>query len=230
MKLHRMLVVDDESGQRRLFRRLFERHGLEVESAASGAEALEILEGNAPFPHVILCDIAMPGMDGVAFLRFLRSNPATASIPTILMSGLTLPPGLMAIAVEALGIGPLHIKGDPIAGLLTRVRAKLKSPARARGVVIDPLKRTIWIDDRKLPRLPARRFQLLCALLRKPHMVSRDELLDQVWDENDNINNVDVTVLRLRQDLRDFPLLRIEPAPAGYRLVIDDRPGLSRPN
>lgn len=224
MGIQRVLVVDDESEQRRVYRRLLETHGLEVRSASSAAEALEITADGERCPHLILSDIAMPGMDGVSLLKILRSNPDTAEIPAILMTGLELPPGLMAAAAEALGVGPVHLKGGAFADLLARIQEQLRTPPRAKGVVVDPVQRTIWIDGRRLPALPARRFQLLCALLRQPRELSREELLDAVWDAKDNINVVDVTVLRLRRDLRDFPLLRIETVPAGYRLVIGGFP------
>lgn len=222
---HRVLVVDDESTQRQLFRRLFEAHGLEVCGAASAYEALELSRAAAARPDMILCDISMPGLDGVAFLKALRAAPATASIPAILMTGLALPRGMLDVAAETLGVGPVFIKGGEFSSLVSRVMRLLRAPSpRGRGVVIDSLKRAVWIDDVRLPELPARRFQLLCALLREPRAISREELLDRVWDGSDNLNIVDVTILRLRQDLKDLSFLRIETVPAGYRLVVGDRP------
>lgn len=216
---HRVLVVDDEGPQRRLFRRLLEAHGLEAASAASAVEALELIRrGSAP-PHLILCDIAMPVIDGVAFVRALRSAPETAGIPAILMTGLSLPTGLMEAAAEAIGAGPVHLKGGPFPALLARIRARLQGPP-ARGVVVDPIQRSISIDGHRLPDLPARRFQLLCALLRRPRALSREELLEQVWHGKENVNIVDVTIMRLRQDLKSLPFVRIETVPAGYRLVL----------
>lgn len=216
---HRVLVVDDESQQRRLFQRQFEAHGLEVASAASAAEALAMTREAAAPPNMILCDIAMPGIDGVTFVKALRAVPETATIPAILMTGLSLPTGLMEAAAEALGVGDIHLKGGPFPALLARIRTRLKEPP-AKGVVIDPIQRAITIDGRRLPELPARRFQLLCALLRHPRAASREELLERVWDGKENVNIVDVTVMRLRQDLKSLPFLRIETVPAGYRLVL----------
>lgn len=216
---NRVLVVDDESLQRRQFRRLLEAHGIEAVGAASAAEALAMARGAAAPPQLILCDISMPGIDGVSFVKALRAAPETAHIPAILMTGLALPSGLMEAAAEALGLGPIHLKGGPFSALLARIRARL-TERPATGVVVDPIQRSITIDGRRLPELPARRFQLLCALLRRPREASREELLEQVWDGKENLNVVDVTVMRLRQDLKLLPFLRIETAPAGYRLVI----------
>jgi DNA-binding response OmpR family regulator len=223
MGSHVVLVVDDDSAQRRFFRRLFESGGLTVQSAASGAEALEMTAGSDRLPGLILSDIAMPEMDGVSLLRRLRENSATAAIPAILMTALPLPIGLMEAAVESLRIGPMHIKGSPNDVLLERVLANLNKGPRAGGVVIDALKRTIWIDDYQLPELPARRFQLLCALLNHPLGMSREALLNQVWDGKDDINIVGVTVLRLRGDLKSVAFLSIETVGDGYLLRIGPR-------
>jgi len=216
---HRVLVIDDESHQRRLFRRQLEAHGLEALGAASAAEALEMTRQGSASPHLILCDIAMPGIDGVSLVKALRAAAETAEIPAILMTGLSLPSGLMLAASDALGIGPVHLKGGPFPPLLARIRALL-AERRAKDVVVDPIQRTISIDGRRLPELPARRFQLLCALLRRTRAVSREELLEQVWNGKENLNIVDVTVMRLRQDLKFLPFIRIETVPAGYRLVL----------
>lgn len=217
----RVLVVDDENEQRRVFRRLLESRDLAVSCAGSAAEALDMLAGTAPLPHLILSDIAMPGMDGVAFVKRLRARAETAAIPAILMSGLPLPAGLLAAAAEALAIGPIHLKGAPFEGLLAQIDAKLEPAKDARRVVIDPLKRAVWIGGDRLPPLPPRRYQLLCALLGEERAMTREELLAQAWDGNDNPNVVDVTILRLRLDLKALPFLRIETTPAGYRLTID---------
>jgi DNA-binding response OmpR family regulator len=170
-------------------------------------------------PDLILSDISMPGLDGAALIKALRAAPETARIPAILMSGLALPRGLLEAASASLGVGPVFIKGGDLQGLVARVAGLLR-PRDERQVVIDPLKRTVRIGGVHLPELPARRFQLLCALLRERRDMSREELLAAAWDGTDNLNVVDVTVLRLRQDLKDLPFLRIETVPAGYRLLI----------
>lgn len=221
MPPYRVLVVDDEVEQQRLFRRLFEMHGLETRVAASAYEALALCRNAAGRPDLILSDIAMPGLDGAAFIKLLRAAPETASIPMIMMSGQALPSGLLEAAADALDTGPVFLKGGDLMPLLSRVMSLLQAPGRSKlGIVIDSFKRTIRIGGVQLPELPARRFQLLCALLHEQRAMSREELLDRVWDGKDNLNIVDVTVLRLRQDLKDLPFLRIETVPAGYRLVI----------
>lgn len=226
MAPRRVLIVDDAPSQRLIFSRLLVQRGFEPMVAGSGAEALELLAKEPP-PHLMLVDIAMPEIDGIALLKALRAHPATALIPVILMSGLVVPGSLMEAAAASLGVGPVFPKGTPFEDLFERMRRALESPAPAASapdaVVIDPVKRVARLGDRPLPKLAPQRFQLLCALARTPDPVSREELLSLVWGHGDNLNVVDVTVARLRRDLASIREIAIETTPGGYRLVVAPR-------
>jgi CheY-like chemotaxis protein len=80
----RILVVDDEPGQRFLLRRIFERAGHEVSDAGNGAAALRAVQESAP--DLVVTDVMMPVMDGVELIRCLRDDPATAHIPVLAAS------------------------------------------------------------------------------------------------------------------------------------------------
>lgn len=81
----RILVVDDEDDIREVAQLSLEMMaGWEVLPAHSGAEGLRMAEEERP--DAILLDVMMPGMDGPATFRALRSNPATAQIPVILLT------------------------------------------------------------------------------------------------------------------------------------------------
>jgi two-component system chemotaxis response regulator CheY len=81
----RVLVVDDGTLVRLFYRKALEAAGFQVEEAINGIEALEKLL-SVPVDLVIV-DINMPKMDGVAFLRALRSQPgATAASPALVIS------------------------------------------------------------------------------------------------------------------------------------------------
>jgi CheY-like chemotaxis protein len=79
-----ILIVDDEVDITVSYSLLFQLHGFETLTAANGREALGII-GNRR-PDLIISDLMMPIMDGVAFSKILRASPDTASIPLILMS------------------------------------------------------------------------------------------------------------------------------------------------
>lgn len=76
-----VLIVDDHSGNLKLLRVLLGGEGFEIRTALSAAEALEILGSFKP--ALILTDIHMPGMDGLEFIRLLKSDPATRTIPLV---------------------------------------------------------------------------------------------------------------------------------------------------
>lgn len=81
----RILVVDDSSLVRLYYRAALEKAGFDVEQAINGLEAMEKVLAH-PFELVIV-DVNMPKMDGLSFLRALRSAPAdVASIPALMIS------------------------------------------------------------------------------------------------------------------------------------------------
>lgn len=84
-----ILIVDDNLNDRRLIRRLLQRHKhYRVYEAHSGAEALEVLRDRKP--DLIVTDLTMPEMDGFALLEKLKHNPETANIPVIVVSAKAL--------------------------------------------------------------------------------------------------------------------------------------------
>jgi CheY-like chemotaxis protein len=78
-----VLVVDDEPTLRRGMSRQLRSCGHAVVQAATGAEALEAIESSSP--DVVICDIAMPEMDGVSLLRVLHDRDP--DLPVILLTG-----------------------------------------------------------------------------------------------------------------------------------------------
>lgn len=80
----RILVVDDDDNVRRLVNLVLGRHGYEVETAANGTAGLEALTRSAP--DLVLLDMTMPDMDGLAFLEVKARIEATANVPVIVLS------------------------------------------------------------------------------------------------------------------------------------------------
>jgi two-component system CheB/CheR fusion protein len=84
-----VLVIDDDPPSVETLRRLLETEGMKVVQAANAAEALE-QAAKAPF-DVVICDIAMPKMDGYGFIRTLRRREGGADVPVIAVTGLGRP-------------------------------------------------------------------------------------------------------------------------------------------
>ena len=102
----RLLVVDDDEAVRRIVAELLQEEGYEPVIAASAEEALELLSKNQF--ELVISDIKMPGVDGLALLRNLReSHPETA---VIMMTGF----GQIESAVEALKLGASDYLTKPV--------------------------------------------------------------------------------------------------------------------
>jgi putative two-component system response regulator len=103
----RLLLVDDDSGLRALLRTTFEAVAVEVDEAGDAREAaVRIAEAS---PEVIVLDVGMPGIDGIAFCRQLKESPETADIRVVLLTGLDDVEGVAAAAgADALVLKPFR--------------------------------------------------------------------------------------------------------------------------
>src|SRR4030042_793776 len=101
----RILIVDDETSFRNVLTVILRKEGYEVEGATNGEEGLSKIS-NAAFDHV-LCDIRMPKMDGLEFLR--ESQKAGAEAPVIMMSAF----GAVDTAIEAMKLGAYDYISKP---------------------------------------------------------------------------------------------------------------------
>jgi DNA-binding response OmpR family regulator len=80
----RVLAVDDELNTLKLIRKALESHGLEVATAANGAECLLAIQER--LPDLVILDVMMPVLDGLQTMRALRENPATRHLPVIMLT------------------------------------------------------------------------------------------------------------------------------------------------
>ncbi len=82
----KVLVVDDSLSVRKVVEKALEGRGLEVLSAASGSEAIEMLERDRP--DVVICDVILPDKDGYQICQYVRSHAAIGTTPVLLISGI----------------------------------------------------------------------------------------------------------------------------------------------
>lgn len=82
----KILIVDDDSRNRKLEEALLRSDGYEVHSVDSGTAALAAISATAP--DLILLDLMMPGMDGFEVMRRLKNDPNAKEIPVILVTAL----------------------------------------------------------------------------------------------------------------------------------------------
>jgi len=223
----RVLVVEDQPQLLRALRINLRARQYEVLTAAAGREALATAAASPP--DVVLLDLGLPDIDGIAVITAFR---AWSRAPIIVLSGRTSP-GDKIGALDA-GADDYVTKPFEMAELLARLRAALRrddaattapSVATVGRWTIDLAAHTVHPpEDAADPlRLTPTEWQLLEILLRRPgQLVGSAQLLTGVWGPGfqDRTNYLRFHMARLRRKLEDDPArprhLLTEPG-MGYR-------------
>jgi CheY-like chemotaxis protein len=82
-----VLIVEDEADVRETLREALEGKKYRVATAANGKEALEMLMGSVPLPDVVIFDLQMPVLDGLAMYRAMQEHPQLSAIPVMVSTG-----------------------------------------------------------------------------------------------------------------------------------------------
>jgi DNA-binding NarL/FixJ family response regulator len=133
----RILVVDDEPLNVDYLQQELEAHGFVIETATNGVEALERI-AEAP-PDLVLLDVMMPELDGIAALRILKGDPETRLIPVVLMTALNA----VEDRVRGIEAGADDFLSKPVDDreLLARIRTAL-SLKRTIDATVEELRST----------------------------------------------------------------------------------------
>jgi CheY-like chemotaxis protein len=83
--MQKVLVVDDSLSVRKVVEKALEGRGLQVLAAASGAEAIQMIDRDRP--DVVICDVILPDKDGYQICQYVRTHPAIGATPVLLISG-----------------------------------------------------------------------------------------------------------------------------------------------
>jgi two-component system alkaline phosphatase synthesis response regulator PhoP len=228
--LARILVIEDNEDLAFGLRNNLEIEGYTVEVSADGAVGLN--RARELRPDLVVLDLMLPGLDGYRVLREMREGDL--SMPVLILTAR----GEEADKVRGFRLGADDYVTKPfgILELMARIEALLRrsrgsrstrsTPLRFGSVLVDPDTRTVRKDNRDVP-LTAMEFNLLLALLeREGAVVSRVELLREVWGHASSVltRTVDTHVAELRRKLEDDPsrpqhILTIRKT--GYRLNVD---------
>ena len=84
--MRKVLVVDDSLSVRKVVEKALEGRGLQVLAAASGAEAIEMIDRD--HPDVVICDVILPDKDGYQICQYVRTHPTIGATPVLLISGI----------------------------------------------------------------------------------------------------------------------------------------------
>jgi DNA-binding response OmpR family regulator len=216
----RVLVVEDEARLASALQRGLHAEGFAVDLAATGPEGLEAAR-HGEYDAMIL-DVMLPGLSGYRVVRALRAEGHW--LPVLMLSAKD---GEHDQA-DGLDCGADDYLTKPFSYvvLLARLRALLRRGATPRpavlsvgGLTLDPARRRVTLDGADVA-LTTREYGLLQYLMRRAgDVVSKTELLDHVWDANEETapNAVEVYVGYLRRKLGRDRLETVRGV--GYRLV-----------
>lgn len=145
----RVLIADDNADMREYLTRLLHGAGYQVRAVNDGQQALEAIRVDAP--DLVVSDVMMPRLNGLALVGALRGDPRTASVPVLLLSARA---GQEA-SIEGLqaGADDYLVKPFAAAELLARVRANVELArlrthhARWRTALVDSLQEAFFVCD-----------------------------------------------------------------------------------
>ena len=199
----RLLIVEDDTKLARALTIGLRHEGYAVDAAESGDDALALVETN-DYDAIVL-DLMLPGVDGFAVCEALRRGGRW--MPVLMLTARTgvedRIKGLDAGADDYL------VKPFDFGELLARLRALLRRGPVERPMIvavgdlrIDSATRIVTRGGEEI-ELTAREYDVLAFLARQPgRVVSRSELLDEIWDDYDGSPNIiDVYVGYLRKKL-----------------------------
>jgi DNA-binding response OmpR family regulator len=212
MTIVRVLLIDDDARLAELLVGYLEPQGITLVHAGGGQAGLGALGGGF---DVVLLDVMMPGMDGLAVLRKIREGGHR--VPVIMLTAR----GDEADRVVGLELGADDYVGKPFSPreLLARIRAVMRRAApeatseklSAAGITVDTGAREAWVDGKPV-ELTGLEIDLLVALLRRAgRVVPRQALLDLAGRGDVAVGEraVDVHISRLRKKLGDEGSTRI---------------------
>lgn len=205
-----VLIIEDDPGIRTALTRALQARGHAVDSAPDGLGGLQSLLTQEP--EAVILDLGLPDVSGERLLGMIR---AASAVPVIVATARD-DEGLIVELLDA-GADDYVVKPYDPAQLEARVRAVLRRASAAAeddqrsavvtvgGLSVDPARRTAEIDGTPLD-LTRLEFDVLSYLAQNPgRVVSRKELLREVWQRTDSARTVDVHLSWLRRKLGDDP-------------------------
>ena len=216
--------VEDDPSIREIEVYALNSTGLEARGFADGGEFWEALETERP--ELVLLDVMLPGEDGVAILKRLRSDERYREIPVIMATA----KGTEFDKVQSLDLGADDYITKPFGmmEMVSRVKAVLRrsQPKQAapllklKGLTLDENQHTVTIDDQRVV-LTYKEYELLRLFLSHPGMAfSREQLLQTVWNTEYAVETrtVDMHIRTLRQKLGEYGRYIETIRGMGYRL------------
>lgn len=203
----KILVVEDDATIARIVELELDHAGFTVERVADGNAALPAAESFEP--DLILLDLMLPGMDGLAVAKALRERGS--GVPILMLTARAETQDVVT-GFDA-GADDYLRKPFEVPELLSRIHALLKrtehqrtAPSyKAGGIEIDPASRSVHVDGEAV-NFTAKEYDLLEFFVTNAgRVITRDEILEKVWagQHTSDSNVIEVFVCHLRNKIGD---------------------------
>lgn len=207
MKTDKIVVIEDDPAIRRVIGLALKTAGYETvleEDDGRNGLATVLLER----PDLVLLDLMLPGLDGLAVCRHIRANPDTGQVPIIMLTAKSEDADIVA-GLDA-GANDYVTKPFSIEVLLARIRAMLRRPSSGQtqtleldGLVIDDATHRVTLDGQPVS-LTLSEYRILGLLVRHRHCVfTRGIIIERISEEQKIVTDrtVDVQMVNLRRKL-----------------------------
>ncbi len=225
----RILLVDDEEDILEFVSYNLEREGFNVVTGRNGKEAIQLAAKLKP--DLVILDVMMPEMDGIAACEEIRKLPGCRDLVIAFLTARG--EDYSQIAGFEAGADDYITKPIRPKVLISRVKALLKRSGgaisesadqekiiRIGNIVIDKERYVLQIEDEELV-LPRKEFELLSLLVSKPDKVfTREEIYKSVWGDNVIVGDrtIDVHIRKLREKIGNDHIRTLKGI--GYKFVI----------
>jgi two-component system KDP operon response regulator KdpE len=222
-----VVVIEDDPQMRRFLRTGLAAQGFQVFEASTGERGL--IEAGTRKPDLVILDLGLPDMDGVAVVRSLRE---WSTLPVVILSARSAEED----KIQALDAGADDYLTKPfgIGELLARLRVALRHSARTGDgsdsevyssgrLKVDLQKRLVYVDDQEVHLTPIQ-YRLLSVLVRHTgRVMTQRQLLKEVWGpaSTDNAHYLRIYMSQLRRKLEADPAkpeFLLTESGVGYRL------------
>ena len=203
--LANVLLVEDEKSIVTLIKYNLEKEGFKVFCAETGEDALKIIKEK--IPDLVILDWMLPDLPGVEVCRQIKKDKKLKNIPILILTAKGEPDD----KIKGLEVGADDYVTKPFNNkeLLLRIKSLIKRSkpslledlAIFKDLKINRMTRKVFREDKEI-KLGPTEYKLLDFLIKSPQRVySREQLLNNVWGENINVETrtVDVHIRRLRK-------------------------------
>lgn len=216
--------VEDDASIRDIEVYALQSTGYEAKGFEDGTSFLKELKSQKP--ELVVLDVMLPGIDGIALLQKMKEDPETRDIPVVMATA----KGAEYDKIQGLDLGADYYLTKPfgVMEFVSCVKAVLRrcQPRQVEhllktgGLIVNIDEHTVTIDGERIT-LTYKEFELLRLFLSHPGMAfTRDQLFNEVWgmDYCGDTRTVDMHIRTLRQKLKDYGELIETVRNVGYRL------------